>query len=359
MKFDAGRRRTIKVIAAGMASASLGPELLRAPDASSMTAPMTGTIQSSGRRLPVIGMGTWQTFNVGGDEQLRLARTEVVRAFVEHGGGMVDCSPMYGSSAAVMGFALERLGAAESVFSAEKVWTRDADQTRDQIAGQAAEWGLERFDLMQVHNLLGWEAHLETLFEMKRKDEIGHVGVTTSHGRRHAELERVMERQPLDFGWEAHLETLFEMKRKDEIGHVGVTTSHGRRHAELERVMERQPLDFVQLTYNVTHREAEQRLLPLARDKGIAVIANRPYDGGRLIKGIQTRHEVPGWAIDAFDCRNWADFLLKFIVSHPAITCAIPATTQVQHMHENMRAGRGPMPTPELRERMVRHVESL
>ncbi|HMB39156.1 MAG TPA: aldo/keto reductase [Wenzhouxiangellaceae bacterium] len=314
MKFDAGRRRTIKVIAAGMASASLGPELLRAPDASSMTAPMTGTIQSSGRRLPVIGMGTWQTFNVGGDEQLRLARTEVVRAFVEHGGGMVDCSPMYGSSAAVMGFALERLGAAESVFSAEKVWTRDADQTRDQIAGQAAEWGLERFDLMQVHNLLGWEAHLETLFEMKRKDEIGHVGVTTSHGRRHAELERVMERQPLD---------------------------------------------FVQLTYNVTHREAEQRLLPLARDKGIAVIANRPYDGGRLIKGIQTRHEVPGWAIDAFDCRNWADFLLKFIVSHPAITCAIPATTQVQHMHENMRAGRGPMPTPELRERMVRHVESL
>src|SRR6056297_674810 len=254
MKFDAGRRRTIKVIAAGMASASLGPELLRAPDASSMTAPMTGTIQSSGRRLPVIGMGTWQTFNVGGDEQLRLARTEVVRAFVEHGGGMVDCSPMYGSSAAVMGFALERLGAAESVFSAEKVWTRDADQTRDQIAGQAAEWGLERFDLMQVHNLLGWEAHLETLFEMKRKDEIGHVGVTTSHGRRHAEL---------------------------------------------------------------------------------------------------------GWAIDAFDCRNWADFLLKFIVSHPAITCAIPATTQVQHMHENMRAGRGPMPTPELRERMVRHVESL
>jgi len=314
MKFDAGRRRTIKVIAAGMASASLGPELLRAPDASSMTAPMTGTIQSSGRRLPVIGMGTWQTFNVGGDEQLRLARTEVVRAFVEHGGGMVDCSPMYGSSAAVMGFALERLGAAESVFSAEKVWTRDADQTRDQIAGQAAEWGLERFDLMQVHNLLGWEAHLETLFEMKRKDEIGHVGVTTSHGRRHAELERVMERQPLD---------------------------------------------FVQLTYNVTHREAEQRLLPLARDKGIAVIANRPYDGGRLIKGIQTRHEVPGWAIDAFDCRNWADFLLKFIVSHPAITCAIPATTQVQHMHENMRAGRGPMPTPKLRERMVRHVESL
>jgi len=314
MKFDAGRRRTIKVIAAGMASASLGPELLRAPDASSMTAPMTGTIQSSGRRLPVIGMGTWQTFNVGGDEQLRLARTEVVRAFVEHGGGMVDCSPMYGSSAAVMGFALERLGAAESVFSAEKVWTRDADETRDQIAGQAAEWGLERFDLMQVHNLLGWEAHLETLFEMKRKDEIGHVGVTTSHGRRHAELERVMERQPLD---------------------------------------------FVQLTYNVTHREAEQRLLPLARDKGIAVIANRPYDGGRLIKGIQTRHEVPGWAIDAFDCRNWADFLLKFIVSHPAITCAIPATTQVQHMHENMRAGRGPMPTPELRERMVRHVESL
>lgn len=314
MTFDARRRRTLKLIAAGVAGASLGPGLLGATDASSRTAPMTKAIPSSGRSLPVIGMGTWQTFNVGGDEKLRLARTQVLEAFVEHGGGMVDCSPMYGSSADVMGFALERLGHPDSVFSAEKVWTRDEDQTRDQIEEQAARWGLERFDLMQVHNLRAWEAHLETLYEMKQAGEIGYVGVTTSHGRRHAELERVMEREPLD---------------------------------------------FVQLTYNVTHREVEQRLLPLAREKGIAVIANRPYDGGGLIKGIQDRHEVPGWAVDAFDCENWADFLLKFIVSHPAVTCAIPATTRVEHMHENMRAGRTPMPSPELRERMVRHIESL
>lgn len=118
-------------------------------------------------------------------------------------------------------------------------------------------------------------------------------------------------------------------------------------------------LDFVQLTYNVTHREVEDRLLPLAKEKGIAVIANRPYDGGRLIKGIQNRHAVPEWATEEFDCRNWADFLLKFIVSHPAMTCAIPATTQVEHVIENMHAGREPMPSQKTRERMIRHVESL
>jgi|SRR6056297_712686 len=314
MKYDATRRRTLKLMAAGMAGASLGPRWLRAADESPVEKPITRTIDSSGQPLPVIGMGTWQTFNVGGDEQLRIARTRVLEAFVEHGGGMVDCSPMYGSSAAVMGFALQRLGRPDSIFSAEKVWTGDGDETREQIAGQAAQWGVERFDLMQVHNLLAWEAHLETLQAVKQAGEIGYVGITTSHGRRHAELEQIMAREPLD---------------------------------------------FVQLTYNLTHREAEQRLLPLAREKGIAVIANRPYDGGRLIKGLQARHSVPAWAVDAFDCAGWADFLLKFIVSHPAVTCAIPATTRVDHMGENMRAGAAPMPTPEVRKRMIRHVEAL
>jgi len=310
MNFDTERRRAMKLIAAGLAGASLAPGWLLAADAS----PMTRPIPSSGQPLPVIGMGTWKTFNVGSDPKLRRARTRVLEAFVEHGGGMVDCSPMYGSSAAVMGFALEQLGHPDPLFSAEKVWTGDGGETREQIARQASHWRIDRFDLVQVHNLLAWEAHLETLREMKQAGEIRYLGVTTSHGRRHRQLEQVMEREPLD---------------------------------------------FVQLTYNLTHREAEQRLLPLAREKGIAVIANRPYDGGGLIKGLQARHSVPAWAADEFDCAGWADFLLKFIVTHPAVTCAIPATTRVEHMHENMRAGRGAMPTPEVRQRMIRHVESL
>jgi len=310
MSFTAERRRVLKLIAAGLAGGSLSPRLLLAAD----ELPLTKPVASNGRALPVIGMGTWQTFNVGRDEQLRRARTEVLAAFIEHGGGMIDCSPMYGSSAAVMGFALDQLGRPGSVFSAEKVWTRDGGETRRQILGQAAQWGVDRFDLVQVHNLLAWEAHLETLREMKQAGEIGYIGITTSHGRRHEEFERIMQQQPLD---------------------------------------------FVQLTYNITHREVEQRLLPLAQEKGIAVIANRPYDGGPLIKRIQARHQVPPWAAEEFDCDNWADFLLRFIVSHPAVTCAIPATTRVEHLHENMRAGYGPMPSQETRARMIRHVESL
>jgi len=310
MSFTAERRRVLKLIAAGLAGGSLSPRLLLA----ARELPLTKLVASNGRALPVIGMGTWQTFNVGRDEQLRRACTEVLAAFVEHGGGMVDCSPMYGSSAAVMGFALDQLGRPGSVFSAEKVWIRDGGETRRQILGQAAQWGVDRFDLVQVHNLLAWQAHLETLREMKQAGEARYIGITTSHGRRHQEFERIMEQQPLD---------------------------------------------FVQLTYNITHREVEQRLLPLAQEKGIAVIANRPYDGGPLIKRIQARHQVPAWAAEEFDCRNWADFLLRFIVSHPAVTCAIPATTRVEHMHENMRAGYGPMPSQEIRARMIRHVESL
>jgi len=304
------RRGTLKMIGAGLAAGAFAPW---AP-AAERGAMIRKTIHSSGESLPAIGMGTWQTFNVGGDRELRLERTEVLRALLAAGGGMVDCSPMYGSSADVLGFALERIGSTDSLVSAEKVWTRDGNATREQLEQQRRRWGVGRFDLVQVHNLRAWQAHLETLRAMKAASELRYVGVTTSHGRRHGELEAVMEREPLD---------------------------------------------FVQLTYNLTHREAERRLLPLAREKGIAVIANRPYDGGRLIKGLQRRAQVPAWAGDAFGCRNWADFLLKFIVAHPAVTCAIPATTRVEHLRENTQAGRGALPDASTRERMIRHVESL
>ena len=171
---------------------------------------------------------------------------------------------------------------------------------------------MDRFDLLQVHNLLDWRDHLATL-----KD------------------------------WRA----------AGRVRYIGVTTSHGRRHDELLAVMRREPLDFVQLTYNVVDRAAERRLLPLAAERGIAVIANRPFRGGSLIRTVQ-RKPLPAWAGE-FGCRNWAQFLLKFIISHPAVTCAIPATSQVEHMHENMGAGLGPLPDAATRRRMVRYLEEL
>ena len=268
-------------------------------------------IPSTGEKIPVIGMGTWQTFNVGGDRKLRLKRTDVLKAFFANGGGLIDCSPMYGSSAEVLGFGLEKLGRPDGLFAAEKVWTRDGDDTRDQVAAAKKDWGVATFDLMQIHNLLSWEAHLDTLRQVKGEGKIRYIGITTSHGRRHREFERVMA-----------------------MGGI----------------------DFAQVTYNLTHREAENRLLPAARERGVAVIANRPYDGGRLIKGLQRDRAIPEWTRRELNCRTWADVLLKFIVSHPGITCAIPATTRVEHLRENMEAGRGALPDPDQRARLVREV---
>jgi|TARA_Y100000589_G_scaffold315971_1_gene340119 diketogulonate reductase-like aldo/keto reductase len=276
--------------------------------------PLQKLILSSGEKIPAIGMGTWQTFNVGNDPQLRRQRTDVLKKFFEYGGGMVDCSPMYGSSAEMVGYALKQLGFPKTLFSAEKIWTWNGDATGQQVSEQAEAWSLERFDLIQVHNLTSWQDHL------------------------------------------ANLEA---MKQAGKIRYIGITTSHGRRHRELEKILQTKDLDFVQLTYNLTHREAEQRLLPLARERGIAVIANRPYDGGSLIKPLQRHEKVPAWAADELNCRTWADYLLRFIVSHPSVTCAIPATTQVAHMQENMEAGRGPMPDASQRQRMINDIRSL
>ena len=271
-------------------------------------------IPYSGEKLPVIGMGTWRTFNVGSDTFLRDKRVEVLKAFFEKGGGMVDCSPMYGSAREVVGHALKKLGVPKSLFSAEKIWTEDGSATRAQFAESAGLWGVESFDLMQIHNLLAWQDHLAVLREMKEEGKIRYIGITTSHGRRHDDLEKILRSEKLD---------------------------------------------FVQLTYNLTHRSVEERLLPAAKDNGIAVIVNRPYDGGNLIKDLQKKNTaLPAWASEA-GCNTWADFLLKFIVSHPAVNCAIPATSKVEHMHENMGAGYGAMPDEAARKKMVEFIESL
>ncbi|MDX1630591.1 MAG: aldo/keto reductase [Thermoanaerobaculia bacterium] len=258
-------------------------------------------------------MGSWITFNVPPIDRLRSSRVDVLRAFFEKGGAVIDSSPMYGYSEEVIGYCLERLENDDSLFSATKVWTPTAWLGRKQIRESHELWGVDRFSLLQVHNLVDWESHLPTLQEMKSEGAIRYIGMTTSHGRRHRKLERLMREQPA--------------------------------------------FDFVQLTYNVRDREAERRLLPLAADRGLGVLVNRPFRRGALIDELEP-HPLPSWA-SAIDCATWPQFLLKFIVSHPAVTCAIPATSRVDHMLENMEALRGRLPDPKMRRRMVQYVGSL
>jgi diketogulonate reductase-like aldo/keto reductase len=301
------RRALIGAMAAGAAASLLSPLW-----ALERTAPITRPIPSSGERIPVIGLGTWITFNVGDDAELRDECAAVMRAFFRAGGRVIDSSPMYGSSQPVIGYGLGRLGHPAALFSADKVWTSSGSDGPDQIEESRSHWGVRRFDLLQVHNLLAWEHHLPTLLAMK------------AEGR---------------------------------VRYVGITTSEGRRHDEVERIMARQPLDFVQVTYNVLDREVEDRILPLARDRGIAVLVNRPFRQGALIREV-SGHPLPSWGAE-IGAANWAQALLKFIVSHPAVTCAIPATTRVTHVVENLGAGTGALPDAALRRRMVSDVERL
>jgi diketogulonate reductase-like aldo/keto reductase len=276
------------------------------------TEPMlTKKMPGSGEALPVIGMGSWITFNVGDDPKLRAARVAVLEAFFERGGTVVDSSPMYGTSEEVIGHCLAEIGE-RPLFAATKVWTPLQMFGPGQMADSREYWGLERFDLMQVHNLLNWQSHLETL----RED-----------------------------------------KEARKIRYLGMTTSHGRRHETLEQVMTAEPLDTVQLTYNILDREAEARLLPLAAERGLAVIANRPFQRGRLFD-LFAQQPLPPFAAE-IDCANWAQFLLKFVVSHPAVTVAIPATSRVDHMQENMGALYGRLPDAAMRARMIAYVEDL
>ncbi len=296
-----------RALLGGLGALALGPpakartEILRKP------------IPKSGQRLPVIGMGSWLTFDVGEHEDLRAQRLEVLRTFFAAGGAVVDSSPMYGSSEAVIGYCLSRLAPSEtkSLFAGTKVWTPMKWLGIGQMRHSRALWG-RNFALMQIHNMVDWQSHLETLIEQKAAGQIRYIGITTSHGRRHGELEQVLQTQPFD---------------------------------------------FVQLTYNVLDRQAERRLLPLAAERGLAVIANRPFRRGALFRRF-AHHPLPAWAAE-IDCANWAQVFLKFIVSHPALTCAIPATSRVDHMRENMGALRGRLPDAALRRRMIATIESL
>ena len=301
------RRRFLQLMGLSV-SGLIGPRFSQA----GMGALITKPIPSSNERIPVIGLGSSRTFNVGMDPPGLDNVAEVMRHFFNAGGKLIDSSPMYGSSQAAIGYGLKKLAKTNDVFSADKVWTGSYGQGPEQMEQSRQYWKLDSFDLMQVHNLLAWEQHLKTLYRMKREGKLRYVGITTSHGRRHDELENIMKIQSLD---------------------------------------------FVQFSYNILDREAEQRLLPLAKQSGIAVIINRPFQRGDLIKELKNK-PLPKWA-NTIGCKSWPQFLLKFVVSHPAVTCAIPATSQVDHVKENMAACFSPLPDQAMRTRMIDYVEKI
>ena len=269
-------------------------------------------IPKSGEMLPVIGMGTSRTFDSNNDSEMLLRLRQVTQTFFDMGGGMIDSSPMYGSAQEVIGQMLPLVKGNKNLFSATKVWTDGKDEGIEQMEKSRKLWGIKNFDLMQIHNLVDWETHLETLKKMKAEGKIRYIGITTSHGRFHSVLNDILKKQ--DF-------------------------------------------DFVQLSYNIANRDVESPLLSIAQDKGIAVIVNRPYQRGDLFRHVRGK-ALPTWAKD-FQCDSWGQYFLKYVVSHPAVTCAIPATTKVKHMKDNMQAGYGSLPTAKQRIKMLKYFESI
>jgi diketogulonate reductase-like aldo/keto reductase len=266
---------------------------------------LTRPIPVSQEPLPLIGLGTWLTFHAEENHVARANLLPVLQTFFDMGGRLIDSSPMYGSAEDVLGELLPQVRGPKSLFAATKVWTQGERSGIGQMERSRELWRVPRFDLMMVHNMMDWRTHLKTLQRMKEEGRVRYIGITTSHGRRHEEMESVIRNQPFD---------------------------------------------FVQFTYNLADRDAEPRLLPAALDKGKAVIINRPFDGGALFRNV-TGFPLPGFAKE-IGCTNWAQFFLKWIVSHPAVTCAIPATSQVAHMRENMGALQGPLPDAALRKKM-------
>src|SRR5215472_6805652 len=299
-----------RAVLRGLAAAALLPFWPRLSLGQSRV-PITRAIPVSGEALPAVGVGSWITFNVPPDTAAASALVPVLATFFDRGGAMIDSSPMYGYSESVIGRMLGEV-THPRLFSATKIWTVGRALGRAQVERSFQLWGLPRLDLVHVHNLLDWETHLATLKELKAAGRVRYIGTTTSEGNKHDEMERALK---------------------------------------LER------FDFVQLTYNFADRRVEERLLPLAADRGAAVIINRPFDGGRLFRAVSGK-PLPAWARE-FDCENWAQFFLKFIVSYPAITCAIPATSQTEHMIEDMGALYGRLPDAQMRKKMAAEFESL
>lgn len=306
---DPGRREALRRIAAAVAAIGLGRTVHGWAQVPPPVAMLTRPIPSSGERLPVIGIGTWQTFDVGRDASARAELREVLDRFGRGGGKVVDSSPMYGTSEEVVGDLAGELKLRPRLFVATKVWTSGRQSGIDQMNASMRKLRADPIDLMQVHNLLDVNTHLETLRAWKGEGRVRYIGVT----------------------------------------HYTASS-----YDAVAAVLEREPLDFVQINYSIGEREAERKLLPLAADRGVAVIANRPFAGGDLFRRLRAR-PLPDYASE-IGCTSWAQLMLKFILSHPAITCAIPGTSKAEHVRDNLKAGEGTLPDERMRARIAAEV---
>ena len=310
------RRQLLQISAGLLISQALG---LRAEASASPTLRLIQrAIPSSGELLPVMGMGTSRTFDTEGDPASLATLQEVLQAFFDGGGTVIDSSPMYGNSESRVGDVLRALPQRPKLFAATKVWTTGRQQGIAQIKESARRMNVERFDLIAVHNLQDWQTHLETLKNWKAEGKVRYIGITTSHGRDHDEFLQVMRTQPLD---------------------------------------------FVQFSYNIEDRAAEREALlaglltvPVAK-KANWSDAERPYQRGALFTRSRGK-ELPALAAE-LDCSSWGQFYLKYILGHPAVTCIIPATASVRHMVDNMRANFGRLPDARQRAEMLRLFEQL
>ncbi|HEY5929938.1 MAG TPA: aldo/keto reductase, partial [Burkholderiales bacterium] len=269
-------------------------------------------IPRSGELLPMVGLGTYQAFGVGPDRSERDPLKEVLRLFVEHGGSLVDSSPMYGTAESVVGDLADQQGLTPKLFMATKVWTTGRDSGIRQMEESMRRMKVKRMDLMQIHNLQDWKTHAKTLKEWKAADRIRYTGITHYHSGAYDELERLL-------------------KTKE--------------------------FDFVQFNYSISEREAEQSVLPLARDTGTAVIINRPFAQASLFSRVRGK-DLPPWTAE-FDCKSWGQFFLKYILSHSAVTCIIPATSKPHHLVDNMGAGFGKLPDAAMRKKMAEYMDGL
>jgi len=302
------RRRANKLLALAPAALYLNPLTLHAQPIRMHTRP----IPSTGEALPVIGLGTWQTFDVGSSENERAPLREVLRTLVAHGGSVIDSSPMYGRSEKVVGALTAELGIKGQVFEATKVWTSGERKGQQQMQDSFRHMNPSGLDLLQIHNLLDWKTHLRTLRALKEEGKIRYTGITHYHAGGYPEMEKIMRSEPLD---------------------------------------------FIQINYNLAVREAAERLLPLAKDRGIAVLINRPYGEGKLFRKVKGK-SLPDWA-EAFEAESWGQFFLKFILAHPAVTCVIPGTSKAKHMADNAMAGKGALPDATHLTKMKQFISSL
>jgi len=268
-------------------------------------------VPSTGEMIPVVGLGTWRQFDVGPDSSDRQPLMEVLKRMNAKGGKTIDSSPMYARSEEVIGDLTSETKLSSKFFYATKVWTHGKQDGIEQMNASFRKMRRSRMDLMQVHNLVDWKTHLETLHTWKEEDKVRYIGVTHYTDAAHEDLERVVKSQHLD---------------------------------------------FVQFNYSIRNRHAEQRLLNTARDNGTAVIINQPFESGSLFELVHGK-PLPQWAAE-LEIRNWAQFFLKYILSHPAVTCVIPGTSDPVHILENMEAAYGRLPDERTRKKMADHVAS-